>query len=406
MKFSSRYLKRVGVIVCGFVILGFCGSALMAKPGVVKTRDGRSIEGDVTDQGDTVTITVHGIPTSVPKENVESIQYTGTIDEQYQQKLADLPKNAGASDHLELARWLLDNHAYNLALREVSAAQHLDPNNSDAATLEQTIESHMRLDRARKAAPTVPPPSNTTATPAAPITAAPGTGGSRHNAAMHRYLSVDNIFGLRQAEWSSDDTSVQISFTNDVRRKYIASAQENAAQFMNRSLVEQANAILANGSADMHKDIKLLTDPVPLATFKKNIQPIILSGCATAACHGGPSGGKFFLYGNPDSEAATYTNFYLLDKGSTETDGVTRLMIDRDYPDKSLLALWGLPSDISKSAHPDVKGVTWRPIFRNTQDPQYRALIAWIGNLIKPAPHYDFTFSLDTPATAPAAGTH
>ena len=298
MKFSSRCFKRVGVMVCGFVILSFCGSLLMAKPGVVKTRDGRSIEGDVTDQGDTVTITVHGIPTSVPKENVESIQYTGTIDEQYQQKLNDLPKNAGASDHLDLARWLLDNHAYNLALREVSAAQHLDPNNSDAATLEQTIESQMRLDRARKAAPTAPPQSNTTVTPAAPITATPGTGGSGHNAAMHRYVSTDNIFSLRQAEWPPDDTSVKISFTNDVRRKYIASAQENAAQFMNQSPVEQANAILANGSADMHKDIKLLTDPAPLATFKKNIQPIILSGCATAACHGGPSGGKFFLYGN------------------------------------------------------------------------------------------------------------
>jgi hypothetical protein len=222
---------------------------------------------------------------------------------------------------------------------------------------------------------------------------------------MHRYLSTADIFSLRQGEWPADDASVKISFTNDVRRKYIASAQENAAQFMSQSPVDQANAILANGSADMHKDIKLLTDPAPLATFKKNIQPIILSGCATAACHGGPLGGKLFLYGNPDSEAATYTNFYQLAKGSTESGGATRLMIDRDYPDKSLLALWGLPSDISKSAHPEVKGVTWRPIFRNPQDPQYRALVSWIGSLVKPAPHYDFTFSLDTPATAPTGGS-
>jgi hypothetical protein len=403
MKFSSRCWKRFSVMVCGFLIVSLCGSALMAKPGVVKTRDGRSIEGDVTDQGDTVTITVHGIPTSVPKENVESIQYTGTIDEQYQQKLADLPKNAGASDHLDLARWLLDNHAYNLALREVSAAQHLDPNNSDAATLEQTIESQMRLDRAHKTAPTTPPPSGgTSTTPATPPT---GTGVSGHTASLHRYLSMDNIFSLRLAEWPADDASVKISFTNDVRRKYIASAQENAAQFMGQSPVDQARAILDNGSPEQRKDVKLLTDPVPLATFKRNIQPIILTGCATAACHGGPTGGKFFLYGNPDSEAATYTNYYLLVKGSTETGGATRLMIDRDYPDKSLLAMWGLPSDISKSAHPDVKGVTWRPLFRNTQDPQYRALISWVGSLTKPAPHYDFTFSIDTPATAPAKGS-
>jgi hypothetical protein len=378
----------------------------MAKPGVVKTRDGRTITGDVDDQGDTVTISVHGIPTSIPKESIDSIEYTGTIDEQYQQKLAELPKNATASDHLELAKWLLNNHAYKQALQEVSAAQHIDPNNSDATTLEQTIESQMRLDRTPKTTGT----PHSTATPATPTAGAPATPGapttgSGFNASMHRYLNNDEVFVLRQAEWPPDDTTPKISFANDVRRKYVNSASENVAQFMNETPIDQARAILTNGTPDLRKDVKLLTDPAPLATYKRSIQAFILSGCATAACHGGPAGGKFFLYSSPDGELATYTNFYLLMKGSAQVGDTKYLLIDRDYPDKSLIAAWGLPADISKLSHPDVKGVTWRPIFRTTQDPEYQALITWIQKLVTPTPKYDFSFSLSTPASAPARPT-
>jgi hypothetical protein len=388
-----------------------CASAglALAKQGVIKTRDGRSLEGDVTEKSDGYVVTIRGIPTTVARENVESVQYLGNIEQQYKDKLANL-KNPTAKDHLDLARWLFDNKAYELARREVDAALVVDPNNADATTLYATIQSQLRLEHSRPAGGSGTTPTATTPKPPTP----PGPGSATtttappHTASLHKYLTADQINEVKQAEWPSDDTSVKISFTGDVKRKYLASAQENAAAFNALSPSEQARRILANGTAEERAAIRVNNDPQPLAEFKRTIQPMILTGCATAACHGGPKGGKLFLYPNPD-DAASYTNFYLLTQASAEVGGAKRMMFDRTYADQSLLDLWGLPAEITKSSHPEVKGVAWHSLFASTQDPKYRTVMNWIGHLVKPDPTYGFTFSLDAasatgaaPAEAPA----
>jgi hypothetical protein len=140
---------------------------------------------------------------------------------------------------------------------------------------------------------------------------------------------------------------------------------------------------------------------------------MILTGCATAACHGGPAGGRFFLYNPPENDAATYTNFYLLTQAVMRTSNGERVMIDRSYPESSILALFGLPPEISKTSHPQVPGVAWRPIFRSTDDANYRTLITWIkdrlvplpaSNRGSPVPQYGFTSPLPPlPGEQPAA---
>ena len=172
--------------------------------------------------------------------------------------------------------------------------------------------------------------------------------------------------------------------------------QKNLADF-----VELAERILKDGTVEERKEIKMVNDPSPLAEYKKTIQPMILTGCATAACHGGSSGGKLFLYGTPDGDAATYTNFYLITQTNTQVGGAERMMIDRSYSDKSLIALFGLPSEVSKASHPEVKGVTWRTLFRSKEDPQYKSLLRWIDKLKKPEPDYGFTFSLEAAEPKP-----
>jgi hypothetical protein len=409
--------------MCGAVLLTaglvmFTPDSSRAKPGVVKTREGRTIEGDVDERPDSVVVTVRGIATTIARENVDSIEYKGSIEDQYKDKLAKLPQPPAAADHLDLARWLLDNKAYTLAMQEVSAAQRIDPNSSEAATLETTIEGQMRLDRSPKATGT---PRTTTTTP--PVTGTTGTGttaaagkGNGYTAAMHKYISPDDINTMRQMEWPADDNSVRVTFANDVKRRYVARSNANVADFNAMSPVKQAQAILADGTPEERKDVRLLTDPVPLAEYKRSIQATILTNCATSGCHGGPSGGKFFLYGNPEGEAATYTNFYLLTQAVASTNGAEHLMIDRSYPDQSLLALWGLPAQVSKVSHPTVSGIVWHTPYRSTDDPQYKLLIAWINKLVPvnsigsglPVPQYGFQSPLPPlpgseppPATAP-----
>jgi hypothetical protein len=393
-------------VVAAVAVALFCMTApcLFAKQGIIKTRDGRTLEGDIAEKSDGVTITLRGIPTSIARENIDSIQYVGNVEEQYKEKLAALPKNPTAKDHLDIARWLFENKAYDLARQECQAALQIDPNNTDAATLSHTIESQLRLERtARLTGGTGTgtgatgagntPPRTGTGTTAGPTTA--------HNASLHKYLSADQINLLKQAEWPQGDNSVKISFAGDVKRKYIASAKMNAAEFNALSPMEQAKEILADGTPEERAGIRILNDPAPLTEFKKTIQPMVLTNCATAGCHGGAGGGRFFLYGTADSDAATYTNFYLLTQTSAKVNGAQRVMFDRTYPDESLLVLYGLPVEISKVSHPEVKSAQWRNLFRSTQDAQYQILLKWINKLVKPDPNYGFAFSLDS-AEVPA----
>ncbi len=394
-------MNRRWIVTAAAALALFSASAAWAKPGVIKTKDGRTLEGDVAEKGEgMMSVTVRGIATSVPREEIESIQYVGTIDQQYQERLAKLPKSPSAKDHLELARWLFDNKAYELARKETDAALSVDPNNAEATTLYTTIQSQMKMEKGRSATGMPTTPGTTPPRTAAGGTTTPPKEG--FNAFLRKYLSLDDINLVKQAEWPKDDKTAKVTFANDVKRKYVASQSENAAKFNALPPTEQARMIFDNGAPDLRKDIKILNDPAPMAEFKRSIQPMILTGCATAACHGGPSGGKFFLYSNPENDAATYTNFYLLTQTSASIGGAKNMMFDRIYPDASLIAEWGLPVEVSKTAHPDVKGTTWRPMFRGKQDPSYQTVMKWLNKLVTPEPKYGFSFSLDGKSDKPA----
>jgi hypothetical protein len=386
----------------------FCGalaclsaSVLWAKPGILKLRDGRTLEGDVVEKDDQVTITIAGIPSNIPRDTIASVQYVGSVEDQYKKKLAALGKNPTSKDHLDLAKWLFDARSYELARKEADEALKLDPNNADANTLYSTIQSQLRMDRNKL------PPGTGTGTTAAkpPVATRPGPVTSSdpaaaHTASMHKYITPDDINSLKQSEWTRDDNAVKVSFNGDVKKRYLATSQENAATFNALSASAQARAILEKGTADERKDVKIVNDPAIFTEYKRSIQPMILNGCATAGCHGGASGGKLFLYGAPENDAASYTNFYLMTQMTANVNGAKRMMIDRSYPESSLITEFGLPSQISKVSHPEVKGVTWKPLFRTSDDAQYKALVKWMNKLVTPEPSYGFQFSIeDSPAT-------
>src|SRR3954471_24829541 len=100
--------------------IGLSASTLFARQGVIHTRDGKTIEGEIVEEKpDAVVIAIRGIKTSVPRENITgNIEYFDSIEARYQDKVKKLPKDASAKDHLDLARWLYDVKSYDLALQE------------------------------------------------------------------------------------------------------------------------------------------------------------------------------------------------------------------------------------------------------------------------------------------------
>ena len=70
---------RIGVL-CGCAILFLLAALLSAKPGIVKTHDGQSYEGDVKEEGTTVTVTSRKVPLVIQRADIDSIEYLGTVD--------------------------------------------------------------------------------------------------------------------------------------------------------------------------------------------------------------------------------------------------------------------------------------------------------------------------------------
>src|SRR5271154_7134022 len=80
-------------------------TALLANQGVVHLTDGTEVSGDIDDSDpNTVTITIHGVRESLPRSSVDSIEYVGSIQEQFDARMAKLSEN-DAVGRLEVARW-------------------------------------------------------------------------------------------------------------------------------------------------------------------------------------------------------------------------------------------------------------------------------------------------------------
>jgi hypothetical protein len=224
-------------------------------------------------------------------------------------------------------------------------------------------------------------------------------------------LRPSEINAIRQAEMRPDDLGVRIRFERNVLRRavdYIG--RDHAGEFYSLNAMQQAHLILSKGPAEMRSDVMIVNDPPAMLQYRRMVQPYVVQNCATSACHGGNSAVTKLQFVTPaDSDAATYTNFYILTKyvqpakqAGNQVFGHGDLrMIDRQRPAQSLLIQYGMPGTMVDFAHPDVPN--YRPPLRGVNDPRYKQLLDWIGQALQPVePSYGFDFN--TPATQPTSG--
>jgi len=372
-------LFKTCTITGAALALFFSASALMARQGVVKTREGKTLEGDIDEKPDQVTITMHGIKTNIKRDDVVGqVEYFDNIEDRYKAKVAALPKKPTAADHLNLARWLFDVKSYDLALQEIDEARKLDANSAEAQTLEATVMSQRRIERNK------PNPGTGTGTTPAVRPGTPGTD-VKPEASDKKYLTAEDINVIRQTEWRKDDVTVpRVNVTPDLRKRYVNLKALDPGQFAALTMPQQAYYILTDPDApyEMKRDIKLSTDPQALAEYRRTIQPLIINHCATVGCHGGKTGGRFFLFpNNTDRDDVAYTNFYILQWYEQKFGEKEYSMIDRTYPDRSIIAQFALHPDAAELKHPDIKGQTFKAISVNKNAPGYRSVISWIKDL-------------------------
>jgi hypothetical protein len=378
-------------------------SAIFATPGVLKTTNGQTYSGDISDNGDNFTVANHGIDSQIPKTQVASVTYTdpsSTIVDTFNQRMSTLgPRDA--EGRVKLARFAFDNGRNDLAIQALSVAMQIDPNNAEAIDMLKTVQAQQTLQQNKAAqaaaaanAPTAPVDNSITNPPVSPM------------AVAKKFLTPADINDIRQHEIHPGE-QIAITIPNDLKRKFAALIGVSYSEFDALAPEDQMQQIMQKGTKEMKAAVKISRDPLAIMHFKQHILPMVLRNCATSACHGGANGGNFILY-NSNDQAAVYTNFYIMEQFSMKTAGSTgffggggeRKMIERGDGAHSLLVDFALPPGQGDVSHPKVPNSGFNGIFHGRDEPLYNQTVDWMNkdlNLI--APNYDIDY---TPPVSPA----
>lgn len=372
-------------LVCGVlaVLLGAAGA--FGKPGVVMTRDGKTYEGNVVERGDVIEVSgVPGQPGPMQfrRGNVKVV-YPDVIAAQVHAALGQLDQK-DVQTRVKMAREAMDDHAYDAAREALGQALAIDPQNKSAKDLLAEVNRRS------------PPATQATTHPAtAPTTRSTNDmAQAPHKFIVKREVTAAEVNRIRQIEWRKDDPgTIAVRVDQDVRRKFLVDHPDmRPAEFAQLSPQEQAAEILSKGKPELWEGVHIRTDPPVVMQFKKpTVQHAILIGCAAASCHGGAKSGDFRLYSPPTNDLATYTNFLTLQKYKMTINGTERYLVDRQFPDQSLLLQFMLPLDVAETPHPKVRG--FKGMSRTKSDAKYQDVLAWIQNLNPVAPQYGIDLS-------------
>jgi hypothetical protein len=366
-------------------------SVLWGEDGVVRTKDGFVYEGEVTETSTHVTIKSHGVETVIPRGDVASKDRAGDYEQEFRARLGKLEAQDVAG-RVALAREAFDRRQYILAREMLEAAISIDGNNRQAFDLYVLVQNQIRMERTRTEPPTTAPATRPQVSPM-PV-------------ADRRVLTTADVQAIRRTELQSSDTGVRIRFDGDVKKRFADSQNLSFADFVAWSPVEQALMILQDGDQAMRDKVQILSDPQSIGVYRRQIQPLILQNCATASCHGGPSGAGLVLLTGGESDAMTYTNFFILQRYRKQVGGAQRVfsgnmkrLIERGSGEHSLLANYGLPANIGEYDHPPVNGKLIAPAFRNREDARYLLVVEWMNESLKDiGPDYGIRYTPPRPA--------
>ncbi|HZL38516.1 MAG TPA: tetratricopeptide repeat protein [Tepidisphaeraceae bacterium] len=381
-------------LVGGLAVVALASSLLFARQGTVTTKDGHSYQGDITEKGEMVEIAkVAGAPgpIDINRANVKAIAYPDEIAKEVHAALARLDRN-DVDTRMKLAQSAMDNHAYDAAREALDQALALQPANAQVKDM---------LAQLNALSPPATGPATRPAT-TRPTTSATGDAtGAPEKFAVKREVTAAEVNRIRQIEWRKDDpTPVIVQIEPATRKKFLAEHPEiTPAEFFRLSASEQAAEILSEGKPELRDGVHIRTEPPDILEFKKPlIENALLIGCAAASCHVGPKAGNFRLYAPASNDLATYTNFLMLQKYTMNVNKTQRFMVDRQFPDQSLLLQFMLPLDVAETPHPKVKG--FKAMSKLKTDVKYEAVLGWIQNLNPVSPEYGIDLSKPPPAKA------
>ncbi|HEX5243216.1 MAG TPA: hypothetical protein VFW23_08110 [Tepidisphaeraceae bacterium] len=385
--------------IVGVCVVALLGSVVLARQGMVVTQDNQRYTGDVVEQATSVNI-VQPDPkggkrtVTINKGNIKDIVYADQVAEQVRKSVAKLDRR-DANGRVSLAEFARDNGAYDVARDVLEEALKIEPDNKRAKDDLEFVDAQIRLQRGEKPLP--PSSQASTETP----TTRESTAEAPSSPMATRMVTPEEINRIRQLEWDKNQ-QLRITIDADARKRFLAGSDVTVAQFQQLSVQNQAIQILTNGKPDLWPGVHILTDPANVSDFKARIQKIVLAGCATGGCHGGPKhdGGTFYLFTSaPNANEMAYSNFLILQTYVQTVDKVQRPLVNRQFPERSLLLQYMLPQNVAEAPHP--KTTNFRPLVRAKVDQRFQNTFAWIHELPSSLPDYGIDLTKEPEKKAP-----
>lgn len=403
----AAYVRRCIVLTfAALVMLVTLNAAQADDISQVVLKDGQTFEGVIVSQTDTVIqLKIGDIITPIQMADVQSVNNLGSVEQQYKTRRAKLD-DKDLSGRYDLAYWLFQQKAYQLAADELMDLKRRFPDDNRTSLLLKVVQERLKLN---EEAPGVNKPagSNKGETEQAETSA----DGTVINGV--KLLTPEEVNTIRVWELPEDfdktrpplRISVPREVMEDAMRKYASSplvpkgtAKQN--EMLRKPGYEQLAFLFALRAREYYPQVMVRQDPPTMQTFRQQVNPQYVSTYFARYFGNGQIPGLRLVDQRPNGEAEAYTNFFILQNFQYNN----RAMIDRLDPEKSLLLQWGLPRNVADFPAPEgIEG--WQPRFNNTDDPNYKIYRKWIDDLTN-APEYDIPARSVRPASAdkPAAG--
>lgn len=341
-----------------------------------------------------IVLDIEGVRQAIPRRDIVTMAEEVSVEEKYRAMRRNVPDD-DADLRRQIARWLMREHRYDLAVDELEGILEIDPYSQETSDLLRVARAQLALqERAHQGKQSdahEPPPDR--GLPAVPLLTPEQINLLRVyevNLASPPRMTVAPEAVLRFLDaYGSDPLLPQ---TEAGREAFL---KEGAPVILREMFRLRAR--------EFYGEVKVHDDPRPFALFRDHVNRTwLVNYCASSECHGGGEAGRLRLVGRQArTDAGVYTNFLILDRFRLE-DGSP--LIDYATPARSPLLQMGLPREEAATPHPEVPvgpggRDAWRPIFRSADDRRYRQAVDWIMSHYQPRPEYPVEYP------PPEAGT-
>ncbi len=395
-------VKLLGVTM----LVGLLSGAVFGRDVVVVLKNGRTIAGElVSDQGNTITVSVRGVPTPLSRDQIDSIKdapagaTASGLTGAFVRERATL-KNDDYDGRYKLCRKYFDQAEESIKQKQDAQAREaftavqaeLEAILKDQPNLRSTVLLETVKDRLSnlKTAPVDP---GAPVTPDKPDTEKPTTKAgdllSLDDINLIKIYEVDLKAKIRTRKMSRegiDKLFANREWLDDPAMKDFQGPR-GKTDFQRLEGTAQLSILFELRARELYNEVQIQDEPAELAHFRSKVHTTyVLTYCGSCHESGKARGLDLFTpkqhpRANPTQMA--YSNLLILRR----TKAGPYNLIETAAPDRSPLVTFGLPAADTTLPHPPVNGKSIRPFFRGASDPLVKEMVDWVSQIyVKPYP--------------------